>query len=79
MKSKSWLLQGILFGASLFLLSGCREIYRYARSGEVVWALKKELRDKHSGEVDMAKLIEFKWDGFLLLILMHPQFMSANG
>lgn len=61
-KSNLPLLQAIVFSTSLLLLSGCGEIYRYAKSGEVGWALKTELRDKRRKEVDMTKLAKFKWD-----------------
>lgn len=64
MKSKLWLLQAIVFSTGLLLLNGCDEIYRYAKSGEVGWTLKTELRDKRSKEVVMAKIAKFKWDEF---------------
>ena len=64
MKSKARLFVVTLTCAGLLLLSGCGEIYRYMKSGEAGWALKKELRDKRSKEVDMTRLVKFKWDEF---------------
>lgn len=47
-------------------LSGCGDAYRYLKSGEVGWALKKELRDKKSARVEIAKLTRFEWDELFL-------------
>lgn len=43
-------------------LSGCGDAYRYLKSGEVGWALKKELRDQKSTRVELSKLTKFEWD-----------------
>lgn len=72
MKSNLPLLQAIVSSTSLVLLSGCGEIYRYAKSGEVGWALKTELRDKRRKEVDMTKLVKFKWDELFTFELYTP-------
>jgi hypothetical protein len=56
-------------------LSGCGELYRYVASGKVGWALKKELRDKNSKEVEIAKLTDFAWDE---LVLFSPYFPTAK-
>ncbi len=37
-------------------------IYRYAGSGQVGWALKKQIRDAQFAKVDLAKITPFKWD-----------------
>lgn len=56
-----------LFTILLFLsLSGCGDAYRYLKSGNVGWALKKELRDKKSTRVDIANLTNFQWDELFL-------------
>jgi hypothetical protein len=56
-----------LFTILLFLsLSGCGDSYRYLKSGNVGWALKKELRDKKSTRVDIANLTNFQWDELFL-------------
>jgi hypothetical protein len=48
--------------AVLSLTTGCGDVYRYVKSGEVSWALKKELRDKGATEVEIRSLTYFKWD-----------------
>jgi hypothetical protein len=53
-------------------LSGCGDVYRYLKSGEVGWALKKELRDKKSAKVEIAKLTRFKWDELFLFGPYQP-------
>lgn len=50
----------------VFCLAGCGDLYRYARSGEVGWALKKEIRDNHVKEVAIANLTRFQWDEFFV-------------
>jgi len=50
----------------LLCLAGCGNIYRYFNSGEVGWALKRELRDKHVQEVSIYKLTKFQWDELFL-------------
>ena len=69
MRSNLPLLQATVFSTGLLLLSGCGEIYRHAKSGEVGWALKAELRDKRRKEVDMVK---FKWDEFFTFDRYKP-------
>lgn len=53
-------------------LSGCGDIYRYLKSGEVGWALKKELRDKKATRVELAKITKFEWDELFLFGPYHP-------
>jgi len=60
---------------SIFLvlcLSGCGDIYRYFKSGEVGWALKKELRDRKATRVELAKITTFEWDEFFLFGPYQP-------
>lgn len=54
-------------------LSGCGDIYRYIKSGEIGWALKKEIRDKKATKVDVAKLTEFEWDEFFVFDPYQPK------
>lgn len=57
----------------LFLsLSSCGEVYRYLNSGDVGWALKKELRDKKSTKVEIAQLTKFQWDELFLFGPYQP-------
>jgi hypothetical protein len=53
-------------------LSGCGDIYRYLKSGEVGWALKKELRDRKAARVELAKITKFEWDEFFLFGPYQP-------
>ncbi|MNZ55617.1 hypothetical protein D3C78_735480 [compost metagenome] len=53
-------------------LSGRGDVCRYQRSGEVGWALKKEIRDKKSIRVEIAKLTNFKWDEMFLFGPYQP-------
>ncbi|MFZ6749950.1 hypothetical protein [Undibacterium sp. Ren11W] len=53
-------------------LSGCGDIYRYLKSGDVGWALKKELRDKKATRVELAKITKFGWDEFFLFGPYQP-------
>ncbi|MFZ4552441.1 MAG: hypothetical protein ACOYNB_11515 [Aquabacterium sp.] len=54
-------------------LSGCGEIYRYFRSGEVGWALKQELRDRNVEKISLAKLTRFAWDELFLFGPYEPE------
>lgn len=56
----------IIFAILICSLNGCGDIYRYAKSGKVGWALKKELRDKHSREIAIANFTKFQWDELFL-------------
>lgn len=56
----------------VFSLSGCGDIYRYLKSGDVGWALKKELRDKKSTTVEIAKLTHFQWGELFLFGPYQP-------
>lgn len=46
----------------LSCMAGCGDMYRYLKSGEVGWAMKKELRDKGSKEIVLPSLTRFNWD-----------------
>lgn len=52
--------------ALISILSGCGDIYRYIRSGEVGWAIKKEIRDKNKKEIVMANVTKFSWNEFFV-------------
>ena len=60
--------------ATLLMLSvsGCGDIYRYIKSGQVGWALKRELRDRHVQKIELAKLTEFAWDELFLFGPYEP-------
>jgi hypothetical protein len=62
----------LALAAIISALSGCGDVYRYFKSGEVGWALKKELRDKHSKVVNIAKLTDFEWDELYLFSPYEP-------
>lgn len=47
-------------------VAGCGEVYRYFNSGPVGWALKHELRDRHSQRVVLSQLTRFAWDEVFL-------------
>lgn len=53
-------------------LTGCGDIFQYLKSGDVGWALKKEIRDKHSARVEVAKLTDFEWDELFLFGPYQP-------
>lgn len=53
-------------------LSGCGDIFLYLKSGDVGWALKKEIRDKQSTKVEVAKLTSFEWDELFLFGPYQP-------
>jgi hypothetical protein len=61
-----------IIAITLLCLSGCGNIYRYFSSGEVGWALKRELRDKRTQEVTIAKLTKFQWDELFLFGPYYP-------
>jgi hypothetical protein len=62
----------IMLAVSLALLGGCGESYRYLKSGEVGWKLKKEIRDRNAKEVDLARLASFEWDELFLFGPYQP-------
>lgn len=53
-------------------LSGCSDLYRYLKSGDVGWALKKELRDKKAGQIELTELTDFEWDELYLFGPYQP-------
>ncbi len=59
-------MRALIAACLLLTLTGCGDVYRYLKSGEVGWALKKALRDKHSKEVAIAQLTGFEWDELFL-------------
>jgi len=56
----------LILGISFFFLIGCGSLYRYAKSGEVGWALKKAVRDEHKQEIVLKDFTPFKWDEFFI-------------
>jgi len=68
-----WLLVLPVFTLSLLALTGCGDIYRYAASGEVGWALKKEIRDRQQTTVTLAKLTRFPWDELIVFGSYTPR------
>ena len=56
----------------LFCLAGCGEVYRYSKSGEVGWALKKAIRDERKHEVIVKELTHFNWDELFLFSPYEP-------
>ena len=60
--------------ALIVCLSGCGNIYRFAKSGEVGWAIKKEIRDKHKKEIILANITQFPWDEVFVFGAYSPTF-----
>lgn len=56
----------IVLCAMLCTVTACDDMYRYAVSGEVGRALKKELDDERASEVALVKLTSFPWDEFFV-------------
>lgn len=54
------------------MVSGCGETYRYIKSGEVGWRLKKEVRDNNAKEVNLVALVPFEWDELFLFGPYQP-------
>ena len=54
-------------------LTGCGEIYRYFKSGQVGWALKKAIRDEHRQTVVLKELTHFAWDECYLFDPYSPR------
>lgn len=53
-------------------LSRCGDVHRYVKSGEVGWALKRALRDRHVEQVELVKLTRFTWDELFLFGPYEP-------
>ena len=68
----------ILLAILLSCLTACGELYRYAKSGEVGWALKKAIRDQHKKEVVLKELTHFSWDEFSCSAPMSRQAKFAG-
>lgn len=62
-----------LLALSCILLSGCGDIYRYLSSGEVGWAIKREIRDRQQTEIAMARLTRFSWDELIVFSAYTPR------
>lgn len=62
-----------LFVLSCILLSGCSDIYRYLSSGEVGWAIKREIRDRQQSEIMLARLTRFSWDELIIFSSYTPR------
>jgi hypothetical protein len=62
-------LLAILLGLSL---TGCGDIQRYLKSGEVGWALKRALRDQHAERIELVQLTRFTWDELFLFGPYEP-------
>ena len=58
--------------ALIVSLFGCGDIYRFAKSGEVGWAIKKEIRDKQRKEIVLANITKFPWDEFFVFEAYTP-------
>lgn len=57
----------IIAGAlGIVTLAGCGDIYRYVTSGEVGWALKKEIRDRQQTVITLSHLTRFPWDELIV-------------
>ena len=54
-------------------MAGCDEAYRYWASGPVGWALKRELRDRHSQRVALSDVTRFSWDEVFLFSPYSPR------
>ena len=66
-------LRQIISGAlGIIALAGCGDIYRYVASGEVGWALKKEIRDRGRQEIALAGLTRFAWDEMIVFGAYTP-------
>jgi hypothetical protein len=72
LNSGLFFLRALLALVMAFSLSGCGDIYRYLKSGEVGWALKKELRDRNAKKVEIAALTKFEWDEFFVFGAYEP-------
>lgn len=72
-KSKlPWLAFGLALSCSQ--LTGCGDIYRYATSGEVGWAIKEEIRDRQQATIHLAKLTRFSWDELIVFGSYTPNY-----
>ena len=64
---------------SVILLAGCGDIYRYLTSGEVGWAIKREIRDRQQTEIALASLTRISWDELIVFSAYTPrQEMNAH-
>ncbi len=59
--------------ALLLCLVGCDDLNLSLDSGEVGWALKKEIRDKKSRVVSIVRLTRFEWDELFLFPPYEPK------
>ena len=70
-------MRSLIFAVVFCSLAGCGDIYRYASSGDVGWAVKQAVRDLRSKEVTIAMLTKFDWDEFHLF-RFGPYFPTAE-
>ncbi len=64
----------IIAGApGIIVLAGCGDIYRFVSSGEVGWALKKEIRDLQQNVVTLSRLTRFPWDELIIFSSYTPR------
>ncbi len=55
------------------MLAGCGDIYRYLTSGEVGWAIKREIHDRQQTEIALASLTRFSWDELIVFSAYTPR------
>lgn len=61
-------------GTCLFMtLSGCGDLYRFISSGEVGWAIKREVRNQQKTEISLATLTRFNWDELIIFGSYTPR------
>ena len=63
----------VLCALPVILLAGCGDIYRYLTSGEVGWAIKREIRDRQQTEIALASLTRFPWDELIVFSAYTPR------
>lgn len=73
-RSYRLLCRQIIAGAlGITALAGCGDIYRFATSREVGWALKKEIRDRRQNEFTLSSLTRFPWDELVIFSSYTPR------
>lgn len=63
----------LFFAVAMLTLTGCGDIYRYVSSGELGWAIKKEIRDRSRTEITLSKLTLFPWDDLVIFSAYTPR------
>lgn len=64
---------GFLYALLPVILTGCGDIYRYLKSGEVGWAINQEIRSRHQSEIALASLSRFLWDELVIFSAYTPR------